>query len=234
VNRILPAVCLAAALCPAAPEPPLRTLSVTGTAEVKVAPDICFMTLVVSAENKQNAARAYGDNNAAAQRIADAIRGQGIGSEDIQTSGFSISPQYRYEDRTRRRIFEGYSVRHTLAVKVRDLTHVSSVLDAAVGAGATEVNSVNFTIENPKRYLADARIEAIRAARAKAEAMAEAAGVQVSRPLTITEYEPSGWGRFAQSNVEIDRTGAEVQFGASLEPGQVALSHTVSITYEIR
>lgn len=154
--------------------------------------------------------------------------------KDIQTQGFTITPAYSYDDNSRKRRFEGYTVTHTLSVKVHDLTRVSPVLDAAVGAGATGITSVSFTIENPKKYLTDARLEAIQVARAKVEAMAEAAGVQLLRPLAISEYEPSGWGgRYAQSNVMIaGATGVETE--AALEPGQVALTHTVSITYEIK
>jgi uncharacterized protein YggE len=93
---------------------------------------------------------------------------------------------------------------------------------------------VNFTVENPKKYLADARLEAIRAARAKAEAMAEVAGVQLLKPISIIEQEPNSWYRYAaQANVSL-ATVAGAGSEASLEPGEVKLTTTVHITYEIR
>lgn len=212
-----------------------RTLQVTGTAEVSVEPDICYMRFVITTEHKTSAKQAYRDNNRTIEAVASAIKSQDVAAKDVQTQNLTISPRYHWDDKHDRQIFEGYSVAHTLYVKLRKIDKASDVLDAAVEAGATQVTDVSFTVENPKKYLAEARIEAIKAAKTKAEAMAEAAGVQLLKPTSISEQEPYGWQRYmAQSNVSLERMVAGSAGEAALEPGEVKLSHTVTITYEIK
>ncbi len=234
-SLLLIAVALLATASLAMAEKTTRTLAVTGTAEVAVSPDICYMTFVVTTEHKTSAVKSYKKNNELMTEVSAAIRELDIESKDIQTRNFSITPEYRWIEKTNKRVFEGYEVSHTLFIKVRDLEKVSDILDAAVTAGATQVSSVTFTVENPKKYLVDARVEAIKAARKKAELMAGTAGVKLLKPMSISEYEPGGYYRFAaQANVAFDATTLSGGESVSLEPGEVKLSLTVNITYEIR
>jgi len=120
-----------------------------------------------------------------------------------------------------------------LDVNVRDLDKASAVLDAGMEAGATQVNNVTFAVENPKKYTAEARVEAVRAAQAKAQTMADLTGVRLGKPMNISESEPGGWGQYyAQANVAMDRAAVS-EDTPSLQPGQFKLSRTVHITYEI-
>ncbi len=211
----------------------VRTLAVTGTAEVTVTPDICYLGFGVETEDKHSAVAAYKANASIVEAVLAAVKAQGIEPKDIQTGGLTVSPRYRYEEKTGRQILEGYLVSHSLRVNVRDLGKVSSVLDAAVNAGATRVSNVSFTVENPKKYNQEARIEALKAARVKAEKIAEVTGVKLGRPISISEVEPGSYGGYyAQANVEAQYRGGELG-ETPLAPGQTKLSHTVNITYEI-
>ena len=230
---LLVAVLGVVACAMAADEPFHRTLTVTGTAEVKVTPDICYMNFVVTTHNR-SAVQAYDDNNVQMGKINSAVKAQGIEAKDLQTINFTITPEYHYEKGTSKRVFDDYLVNNTLSVSVRDLTRVSAILDAAMSAGAAEVGGVTFTIENPKKYTAGARIDALKAARAKADVIAEQTGVKILKPISISEAEPNSYGLTnAQVNTmytDETRTGEEAP---SLEPGEVKLTHTVYITYEI-
>lgn len=225
---------LGLAVCATAAEEPFhRTLTVTGTAEVKVAPDICLTSFIVSTRNR-SAAQAYKDNNEQMGKLNTAIKDLGIEGRDLKTTNFSITPEYHYEKSTSRRVFDDYLVVNNLSVSVRDLTKVSSVLDAAMAAGAVEVGGVTFTVENPKKYTADARIDALKAAKAKAEIIAAETGVKIRKPMSISESEPNNYGwMYAQANTAVTRGGDMVSDSPSLEPGEVKITHTVYITYEI-
>jgi uncharacterized protein YggE len=233
-KAILLAATLVFAVCAMAAEEPIRrTLTVTGTAEVKVAPDICRTSFVVSTRNR-SAGQAYRDNNEQMGKLNAAIKGVGIEGRDLQTTNFSITPEYHYEKGTSRRIFDDYLVVNNLSVNVRDLTKVSAVLDAAMAAGAVEVGGVTFTVENPKKYTADARIDALKAAKAKAEIIAAETGVKIKKPMSISESEPNSYGwMYAQANASVTRGGDMVAESPSLEPGEVKVTHTVYITYEV-
>ncbi|MFO7674932.1 MAG: SIMPL domain-containing protein [bacterium] len=230
---MLTAILLAAVV--AAPTETPRTIQVSGTAEVTVAPDICYISFGVTAEHKSSAALAYRDNTAVMAAVVAAIRALDIPDNDIKTANLTISPSYRWDDKDRRPQFEGYEVNNTLAVSLRDITRVSNVLDAAVAAGATTVSNVRFTVENPKQYLTEARVEAVRAAKAKAGAMAEAAGARLGAVRTILEHEVGGYGRlYAQSNVAAERGLVEsVGAGDAVSPGDVRLSQSVTATFEL-
>jgi hypothetical protein len=210
-----------------------RTLTVTGTAEVTVKPDICYMSFSINTENVKKAIEAYRMNNETSDKVRSAVKSAGIEDKDIQTTNYSIAPQYRWDDKTKKRIFEGYTVNHTLSVSVRNLEKVSDILDAAVTSGASEVSGINFTVENPKKYTAGARIDAIKAARAKTEVIAKETGVKLLKPLSIKETEPRRAPYFAQANVEVTYATLGDGEEATLEPGQAKLTHTVTITYEI-
>jgi len=224
---------IVAVVLAATPEQPRRTLAVTGTAEVSVKPDICYTSFGVETIHKKSAREAYRANAELMNALSAAVKATGIAPKDIQTSGFTVTPQYRYDDDTRKRFFEGYRVYHSLDVNVRDLDKASAVLDAGMDAGATQVNNVTFAVENPKKYTADARVEAVKAAQAKAQTMADLTGVKLGKPITISESEPGGWGNYyAQSNVALERASSG-EDTPSLQPGQFKLTRTVHITYEI-
>lgn len=217
----------------AVPDKSQRTLVVTGTAEVSVKPDICYISFGVETVHKKSAREAYRLNSELMNTLSAAVKATGIEPKDIQTSSFSVTPQYRYEEDNRRRFFEGYRVYHSLDVNVRDLEKASTVLDAGMEAGATQVNNVTFAVENPKRYTADARVEAVKAAQAKAQTMADLTGVKLGKPISISESEPGGSGRYyAQANVALDRASGDEET-PSLQPGEFKLTRTVYITYEI-
>ncbi len=230
--RILLAVMVATAALAA--EKPPRTLQVTGTAEKSMRPDICYIRLGVETRDAKSAGAAWRANAALANAVIAAVKAQGVEARDIQTSGLQVTPQYSYEGDAARRRFDGYLVRHTVAVSVRDIDKVSAVLDAAVGAGANDVQGVNFTVENPKQHTADVREEAVRAAQAKAQSMAGMLGVKLGKPLSVSEQEPGPWDQYyAQSNVALGRGGVVAAEAMSFEPGEVKLARTVHIAFEI-
>lgn len=217
-----------------------RTLSVAGTAEVTVQPDICRMDFSIVTQNIRSAIEAYRTNNEASAKVQAAVKSVGIEDKDVQTANFSMSPQYHWSDRAKRRILDGYTVTHTLTVSVRDLEKVSTVLDTAVTSGVTDVQRISFTVEDPKKHTAKVRIEAIKAAQEKAEAIAKEAGVKLLKPISINEVEP----RTSQNYYNVPPsamliTGAvDEEYGSAperpeLAPGETRLTHTVQIIYEI-
>lgn len=233
-DAVLALVLSAVVALAAAPEKPTRTLAVTGTAEVSVKPDICYISFGIETLNKKSAREAYRVNAEAMTTLSAAVLVTGIESKDVQTSGFSVTPQYHYDNDNRRRVFDGYRVYHSLEVSVRELNKASAVLDAGMAAGATQVNHVNFAVENPKKYTADVRVDAVRAAQTKALTMAELNGMKLGRPISISESEPGGWGQYyAQANVDVGRAGGGEE-SSSLQPGEFKLTRTVYITYEIQ
>ena len=137
-----------------------RTLAVQGSADILVVPDICYIKFSRESKNQKEASQAYAENGRAMKLIANAVKEAGIEDNNIQTTGLSMGSTYRY-DTNNKRIFDGYRVAQDLTVKVRDMSKISAVIDASVAAGATEVTSVQFTVENPRQHSEEIRMEAL-------------------------------------------------------------------------
>jgi hypothetical protein len=183
--------------------------------------------------SSKGASAAYRANCAVMNAVVAALKLAGVPSKDIQTTDLYLSPRYSQEEKTGRRNLDGYEVRQSVSVKVRDLSKVSAVLDAGVAAGANDVGRVFFTVEDPRKYTQDARVEALKTARTKAEKIAEAAGMKLGRPLSIsdegTSYSDRDYGRVTGLS---DMVGLQAGV-AGIEAGETKLTQTMSVTYEI-
>src|SRR5690606_22425188 len=132
-------------------------------------------------------------NNADMAKLIDTLKAAGIKSEDIQTSGFSVNPNYVYSDARDANGYQlppkinGYTVTNGVTVHVRDLTILGSVLDQAVTVGANQISGITFAVEDPTELYNEARKAAFADARAKAELYAEAAEVELGALALISE-----------------------------------------------
>jgi hypothetical protein len=162
-------------------------ISVTGSAEVSGAPDTAMVTLSVVTE-AGTAGDALSENSAATAKLIDAVKAAGVAAADVQTSGFSVYPRYadRDDDAEPARI-AGYSVRNGVVVRVRALPDLGKLLDAAVKAGANQIDGITFLIDDDTTLRDQAREGAIRDARRKADLYAAAANVKTGRVLSIAE-----------------------------------------------
>lgn len=165
-------------------------ISVTGEGQASRAPDLAITRLTVL-RSAETAAEALKSANEAMNAVTNAMPALGVEARDLQTSGFQIAPQYRYDNRPDGTqappTLTGYEVRNTLTVRMRDLARIGEVLDKAVQLGVNEGGSIDFQIENVAAASDEARREAVRKARDSAAALAEAAGVKLGRIVTIED-----------------------------------------------
>lgn len=170
--------------------PPPRIL-VTGQGSADIAPDMAVLTLAVTRQ-AETARAALDANSAAMKEVHEAMRNAGIENRDMQTSGFSIQPNYVYPapqgsgEREPPRIV-GYTVRNSLTVRIRDIDLVGAILDQSVSLGVNEGGNITFTNADPTAAITQARTRAVQDAIARADTLAEAAGVKRGRLLEISE-----------------------------------------------
>lgn len=207
-----------------------RTISVNGLGEVKTKPDIAMITGGVLSD-APTAGEALTKNSTDMTKVMEALKNAGIAETDIQTSNFSVQPQYapyRQEDPQPQKVV-GYQVSNQVTVTIRDVNKVGAVLDELVKVGSNNIAGVSFGLADPKPVLNEARKAAIADAKAKADLMASAAGVSITRVLTISE---SGYSGPPQPMMY--RQAANLDASVPMAPGQETTSATVSITYEIQ
>lgn len=211
------------------PERPGK-ISVTGTGDVSVAPDMATLGIGV-VTRAGTAAEAVAANNEAARELIDAIKAQGVAPEHIRTATFSVSPVYDHSDRQRPDGPEivAYEATNRVIAEVHELDRLGALLDAAVKGGANRVDGLSFGLDNPDAAADEARARAVEDARHKAETMAEAAGVRLGRVLSISE---GGSGQpvpmYARSNAL-----ASAEASVPIETGQTTIAASVNIEWEI-
>jgi uncharacterized protein len=232
---------------------PSDTISVSGHGEVFAAPDIATFTFSVVSD-KPTVAAAQQDATALANATTAYLTSAGVATSDIQTSGYSIEPQYSYQNAVcpqaptvgsgaepaapaiycppGKSVLTGYEVRQTTTVKVRDLSQAGTLLSGVGTKGATEVSGLNFTFSDPDAVQAQARDKAIADAQSKAAALAKALGVSLVRVVSFNE----GNGSSPQPVVYAMAASGSTNAAASpaISPGQSDVTDDVTITYEIR
>ncbi len=202
----------------------MRQLTVNASGSIYAAPDQATVQLGVSSQ-ASTAADALKQNSADTAAVIDAIKKLGVDAKDISTSNFNVYPTY---DTSGTRI-NGYQVNNSVTVLIRDISASGTLLDQVVTAGANNISGLSFGIADASQYQADARQQAIEAARAKAEAMAKAAGVTLGDIISINEslnYQPEM--PFARGMV------ADAAMSVPVETGQQQVSVSVTLVYEIR
>ena len=236
-SAVLAQMVLAAGTCLAlfAPQPlraesaaPQRTLSVSGMGEIKAAPDEASLSTGVVSQAR-GAADALAQNTRAMNAVFAALKRLGVSDKSIQTSDFSVTPQYqpdRSGSETGRII--GYRVSNEVSASV-DLAKLGPALEALVGSGSNTLGNIAFTIRDPKPLLAQARAAAIADAIVRAQTYAKAAGVALGPILTISEGEaeaPRPLYRMAMS--------AAAPAPPPVAGGEESVTATVSVTFQIR
>lgn len=162
--------------------PPVIVTS--GEGVVHIAPDRAWVTIAAETRDK-SAQAAQTANTQAMTAVIAQIKAAGVAADAIQTSGYTMQPEFDYANG--RQSLRDYVARNQVQVRVDTLPKLGEILTAAVGTGATNVSGVRFDLKNREAVERQALTEAVRDARARADAIAAGAGVQIDRVLRIQE-----------------------------------------------
>jgi len=204
--------------------PPMITVS--GEATISVAPDQAEIEAGVTSDAK-TAREASEANNAAMGKLLLALKAANIDEKDIQTSRLSLQPQYA-PNRSGPSPVVGYQASNRVPVRLHDVLKVASTIDMLVGAGATNIGGIGFSVSNASKLLDDARGQAVADARRKAEIYARAAGVALGAPLGISEQ--GGPGPMPYRKMAAGMTASP----APIAQGEETLQVTVSVSWAIK
>lgn len=206
-----------------------RTIHVIGSGSVAGEPDIATLDVGVSVE-KETVAEAREEAASAMTALINSLKANDVAEKDIKTENFNIYPQYDYGEKVR--TLRGYRVNNTVRAKVRELETLSEVIDdaAAAGGNSTVINSIQFAIDDTAPLQTQARNLAVKDAEAKAQTLAEASGVRLGEPVTITESSffagpPTPYLAVAED--------ASARTATPIAPGEFTVTVNVTVVYEI-
>lgn len=190
VLSMLLGLTLATSVLAAKPRPPVgseldpegpRAIQVTGEGEVQVEPDEATLVLSVVTRAEQ-AERAVQENARRMKEVVAKLEAAGLSPEALETGQYSLHPDYHHprEGPPEQR---GFRATNTLKVTVKVLERLGTLIDRAVKAGANEVQSVQFSLADPKAAQERALADAVARARSSARVMANALGVRLGPVL---------------------------------------------------
>ncbi|MBC7506473.1 MAG: SIMPL domain-containing protein [Sandarakinorhabdus sp.] len=204
------------------------TLSLTVEGRTTRTPDVAEVSggVVTAAPT---AAAAMAENAARMNAVVAAIRKAGIAERDIQTVGVSLQPQYKYEN-NQPPMLTGYQATNTVNLRIRKIADTGKLLDTLVNVGANQINGPNFRVEDSEAALDEARLAAVKTAKARAELYAKATGLRIRRIVTLSEsagFEPGP--RPMMVMARMDKAEAAP---TPVAPGEVALTINLTAVFE--
>nr|WP_203311357.1 SIMPL domain-containing protein [Sphingomonas beigongshangi] len=175
------------------------------------------------------AAAALSDNAQRMARVLTALKRAGVADRDIATATVNLAPQYRYADNQPPAI-TGYQATNSVTIRFRDVARSGAILDALVAQGANQIDGPTLSIDKPDAALDEARTDAVKRARAKADIYAAAAGLRVVRVVSISEAGQDAGGGDPVRPMMMMRVRAEAA-PTQIAPGEKDVTVTLSVRF---
>jgi uncharacterized protein YggE len=233
-------ISLTSAIAQTVPPP---QVSLSGSAEVKVAPDEIMLNVAVETRDEAlEPARLENDQKIAAALLF--LKQSGITNKDIKTDFINIRPDYDYNGSHVKPV--AYIVRKNIEIRLTDIASFQKILTGLLTNGVNYVNGIDFRTTQLRKYRDQARAMAVRAAKEKAEALTSELGVKMGKVISISAYDSGGstssnyWGMNrgfsgggnAVQNISVVNGASDVAED-TFAVGQISVSATVNVSFLI-
>ena len=206
---------------------PAPTIAVSATGTATAAPDIATVDVTVTKQSS-TATAAQDLASSAMTTVVSAMKDLGISADDLQTSSFTTTEVYDYDQSPAK--ITGYESTQTLTVKIRDTSLVASVLDAGPTNGATSVSSLRYEIDDATDVQQQARVDAMEKAKKQALEIADAMGVRLGRVASYSESSGGGYPMYLSATADSAKATGIVP---PIETGTQDVDITVYVTYSL-
>jgi len=197
-----------------------RSITVSGEGSVRVVPDQASFTFGVATKGT-TAVQALQSNAAAMRKLVDALKAAGIASADLQTSYVSLSPLTTDNGSA----IVGYSASNSVSARIDGVARAGQIVDAAVAAGANQVDGPSLTVADQDALYRSALKSAVADARKKAETLAAASGLQVGAVRSVAESnvaQPVPYAAAARESAD-----------TPIEPGTQEVTANVTVVFDV-
>ncbi|MBA3531855.1 MAG: SIMPL domain-containing protein [Ardenticatenales bacterium] len=202
-------------------------ISVFGSAVIRVTPDVVALDFSVS-RLEQKPKDAFKKTHEATQQIRSYLSRAQVG--DVGSSHITLSKTTRHINGEYR--FLGYTARVAFQILLRKLDQMEEILAGVIDAGANEVDAVRFDTTHLKEIRAEARRQAVTAAREKAENYCKAAGVSLGEILHIEDVNPESL-RGHMSHVQIEAQLDDDDTPRAFDPGSIVVTAAVNLAFSL-
>lgn len=220
----------------------LPQISVSGSAEVKVAPDQIHLSVGVETRH-ENLAEAKRQNDDRVSSALSFLKRSGVKDKDVQTDFMGVEPVYDNDVSRTKPV--AYIVQKSIGIRLTKVSTFEGVLTGLLTNGVNYVHGIDFRTSELRKHRDTARAMAIQAAKEKADALASELGVKRGKVYSITENYWGGWwswsgsywrsrgGGGMQQNVAQNAGGASEATEGALSVGQISVSATVNVSFLI-
>jgi len=213
-------------------------ITVNGQAEIMVVPDQVVFKVKVD-NTKLDLSEARKQTEADVKKVFELTRKYGIAPQNVQT--YYISVAERYNKVKEESVFAGYEVSQTIVILLPDISRFETIFADLLTMSVTDVSDVDFRVSNTRKYLDQARAQALKAAREKAVAMANELGQKVGKPLYIAEmgtemssaYDSGSSSNYASNNLSSSVSDGVPDNKGSVAPGMMSILARVKVTFEL-
>lgn len=209
-------------------EPP-RQVNVTGTASLTATPDRAVITLGIQARNPSLPA-ARDKVTKVAENFLTLTRKLGIPKKDIQTTGLTMRPEYRWNRDGQKQEFTGYFVQRSLTVELADLELLGKLIEGAVDAGVNEVSPPQLDSSRRRELHREALAKAAEDARANAEVLATTLGASLGPVRSVSSADMGGIPRPMQARVMMAESA---DAAATYQAGDIRFEARVNASFDL-
>jgi uncharacterized protein len=209
-----------------------RIISLSGHGEVRATPDLATVSMGVMS-SAETARAALDANTKAMTDLMAVLAAAKIENKDISTSNFAVSPRLDYgQNNGQPPKVIGYDVTNTVSVTLHKLEMIGDLLDKAVSSGSNQINGISFSVANPQAAMDEARKQAVKDAKRKADLYVAATSTALGNIISLNEgaaYQPPQ-PMMMQAKMAASDGGAAVP----ISQGEQVIAVDVSIAWEIK
>jgi len=206
------------------------SVTVEGNAQISVAPDRASLNLSVELDGR--------DLSAMTKRVAEATNAflkvtddLNIKRNDVMTSGVNINLRYRYENKTGRRIFDGYNISRSIQVDLKDINQLGSIIERSTVQGINNIAAPIFRASQEDQIIQNLHTLAVQDAIKRAEALIEPLNASVGKALKIDASSIQSISPPMMEMRALDMNSSLAEQSYSV--GQISYSQSVLATFEI-
>lgn len=212
-------------------EEQVRTVTVSGTGTAEIKPDRATlrMSIVASRVKVAAAQEVAADVTSEVLKMTDRM---GIDRDQVDTTGASVRPDYRWSREKQEQEFHGYVAERQISVVIKDLEKLGAVVEGAVGAGVNQVSPPHLDSSERKEVYRKALSAAADDAKANATRLANALGAKLGKVVSITSGSNTPRPRvpYAANVMAMD---AESAAGESYSAADLSFTATVTVVFEL-
>lgn len=189
----------------------VKKIEVVGSAEKEIIPDEIYLSISLKEYKERNSIVSI---ETLENQLAKAVRSLGIKDEDFQIENIYGN---NYWWRRKKKEDPEFLASKRYRLKLNDLSKVNDLLSKLDPMGVDYMNISEYSHSKIEEFRKELKIEALKAAKGKAEYLLESIGQELGEALEIHEIEVGSpvypMMEYRMSNLKMDAAGGEQEIG---------------------